>query len=351
MDLLHDAKIRTPMTSQVFGIAYTYRESNARYVLQTDSDTIDVISVNDTLTNSTLQTPTSAWNTTGLLVNGVPQGDGAQLGTVVGSQVTWTYALGSPGVMKTLELIDGGSYDFGAGRTPIRGTPITFYRIPRNFTVVTVAPTPPANRLTIYGDSMLEGQVLGPTVLANQSSTYRGPIMIMRANAGASSSGLFAGAHVTNAASAARRLNEMASTPQLVTDYAAKMNQQLDGTGNNGIIEMIGYNDWASGLPASGFETQLANQADALHALRPSVKWWQVTPLTAKNEAIPNAAGSTLADFRTAVHNVASTRPWMVVIDGPTLVTWPTNFNADQVHPNTDGMVQWEANVRPFIGY
>ncbi len=146
--------------------------------------------MNDTFTSASIQIPTSAWNTTGILVDGVEQGDGAQLGTTIGKTTDWTYSL-SAGT-KTLELVDGGSYDAGAPGPPFRGTPIMAYSVPSGSSVSVVAPAPPTERIVGYGDSIISGLIVstGP----RQSSVYQSPVMLMRKNALASSSGPFAGA-------------------------------------------------------------------------------------------------------------------------------------------------------------
>lgn len=77
-----------------------------------------------------------------------------------------------------------------------------------------------------------------------------------------------------------------------------------------------------------------------------------ITPLTRSGEATPNGAGSTLADFRTALTTIQSTRSsWLAILSGPTLATFPTNFDTDNLHLTTTGQSQKESNIRTTVGY
>jgi hypothetical protein len=57
-----------------------------------------------------------------------------------------------------------------------------------------------------------------------------------------------------------------------------------------------------------------------------------------------------MAEFRTAIEDVAAAHPALcTAVAGPTLVTFPGNFNADQLHPNTTGHSEYWTNVDAIL--
>lgn len=320
---------------------YTARESFSRYVIITDATQITVRSLTDLVSFS------GGYNSTGLLVNGVPQGNGSQL-SATGTTTDTVYSL-PPGT-NTLELIDGPCGETAVNAPPIRYTPVLSYWLPHGSSHSVVVPSAPANRIVDLGDSLTQGAF--PDAGPNQASVYQAFTMLMRANALASSSGTFAGAHVFVAGSGGRQLEEECGTAGAITASIARLQRQLDGTSANLLIFAMQVNDWGQGVTAATMQTHAGSWVDAVHAQFPALKIVLQSMLIGVSEVGANSGGSTKPQCRTALSNVAAARaPYCFYIDGLTLV--PNNsaayFAADKIHLTTLGMSTVEANRRAAL--
>lgn len=312
-------------------------------MVTTNAATIDITSLQDTLSIPT------GFNATGLLVDGVAQGSGQQLGVTQGVEQTFRYTL--DGFSHTVEIVEGPAYARGnAPSENVGSTPVLRFAVPTAASVVITSPSAPPKRLLVLGDSIW----LGAT-LSSGCGAYVSPAMVMRSNIFASSTGTFGGARLINDSIAGGRLNDIAIDAGTITATVARIVSQMDGTVANGILITLGTNDYAAGLLAATYQTQLGNLLDAIHVALPSAKVFLYGPISrvAPATEAANGAGSTLGDFRTAMSTVQSTRSGYVSYrSGSGVVTSPTNYAADGVHPgNSAGMSQIEVDARILIGY
>ena len=111
----------------------------------------------------------------------------------------------------------------------------------------------------------------------------------------------------------------------------------MDGSSSNTLIIALGTNDY--GLPkcsAADFETYYADLLVAINAARPTITIKCLTPYDRGTETA-NSYGNTLDDYRTAISNAASGKGYASVVSGKSILTVPTDFNTDVLHPTTAG--------------
>lgn len=321
-------------------MAYIVTEAFARYIITTNAPTIEVFSMQDTLS-----TPGGA-NAVGITVNGTPQGDGFDLGSTLGVVESKVWVL--PAGTNTIELIAGQNYL--RPNSTIGSTPNLMYRIPFGYTQSVVAPTAPAKRILLVTDSIFSGPFVnaGP----NQAGVFQAVSMLIRKNALASGGGAFAGAHVTMLGADGLTLQHIAFDAGTITATVALWVSEMDGTVANEIVITLGTNDYGAVQDsAATFQTQLGNLLDAVHTALPAVTVVLVTPITRGTETA-NTAGSTLPDFRTAEATVQSTRgAYCSIQAGPGIVSAFSDYNIDHLHLNTNGMSVLEAGLRTALGY
>lgn len=337
---MHDSKIRTSNTAVNSLIPYTGREAFSRYVITTNAASIKVRSLTDVAPFA------GGYNSTGLLVNGTPQGNGSQLGTQ-GSTLDTTYTL--PGGSVTLQLIDGPASGQPSA-PPVRYTPILYYWLPKGSSHSVTSPTAPSKRIVDLGDSIQNGAFVdaGP----NQASAYQAIPVLIRANAAASGSGTFAGASVTSQSSGGRRLSDEAGSAGLRTASISRLTSELDGTVANLLIVTLGVNDYIGGTSAATTESDVGTWIDEIHTALPSLTIVLVSMLIRSNEGAANAGGSTPPQCRTALSNVSAARSsYCKYVDGLTLIPAvnATYFNADNLHLTTFGQSTYESNLRAAL--
>lgn len=350
--------MRTTVTTVANAISYTQSESFCRYLVQTDSDFIILRALSDLLVLSTDAGQPPGYNAVGLKVNGVKQSNGLVM-TAKDQIQTLFFPL--PAGTNDLELIFGPA---GIGQTatppPVgvpfpptnplkRSVPILSYDLQQGATNVVTSPSAPAKRIVILADSIAQGAFVGSG--PNQAAPYQAWPILMRENALVSGSGSFAGAHLINAGYSGQRFEDEDNSGALITASVNRITQWLDGTVDNILIVALGTNDWGQQLGAATVETNLTDWDDAMFVAFPTLHIVYVTPTTRVNENNINLSGSTLPDIRTAIANVAAASSGIrTLIDGPPLVTYPTNYASDLVHLNTAGMAQYEVNLRAALG-
>jgi hypothetical protein len=269
---------------------------------------------------------------------------------VLGGPQVFTYS-GLGAGTKTLEFINGPAADHSFGGTQ-RSVQILGVRIPKSAAFSVVAPSAPTKRILAKGTSITVGQAASSG--ANRSTTYQGTFMLMRANALASVSGPFAGAHLSVDAAGSGQWFDIAGDAGKRTAAVARIVAHMDGTLLNLII-FDGYetNDYGSAAwSAAALETGVGALIDAIHTALPLTTILLVTATTRINEGNVNGAGSNLPNYRTGIINVQSTRSaYSTLVNGPSLVTFPTNMMPDGLHLTTTGQAEKETNLRPFVGY
>jgi hypothetical protein len=98
-------------------------------------------------------------------------------------------------------------------------------------------------------------------------------------------------------------------------------------------------------VSSSTFQTDLSNYVTQLRAGCPNVKIIFETPLTRVNETVAQPVhGSTMADFRTAIATVQGSTSNSVLLDGPSELTNPIDFDQSDTsgvptHPNNHGQI------------
>lgn len=316
----------------------------SRHVFTTDAPYIITESIFDVDTLPT--TGSSAdigWASTGVLVNGVPQGDGAH-GIAYGPSVRQRYAL--PGGTVTIELINGPGTHLTPGAA-LRGMPTVAVGFPFGSHWSAVSPTAPAKRVLVKGPSIADGAKV--TTGPNASSTYQGTWMVARGNMKASVTGALAGAQVTTSTASQEKWFDFADVSVRAADIT-KIGTELDGTSANYIVyDGLETNDWGASLQtASAFQTMIGDYLDAVHAAYPSAKVVVVTAIAAFLGGTANGQGATLADLRAAVSAAATARSsFVTLINGVPLVSTP-NLLPDS-HPTTAGQAEKEVNLRAAL--
>jgi|SRR6187551_2128667 len=268
----------------------------------------------------------------GIYVNGVLH-DTPIVGqyTMDGSRDVATMAAGT----KTIRVVDG-LQNLSGGVVKCIAT--IAVRVPEANTLAVQLPASPSRRLVFYGDSITVGSITTNV----QANAY---CMITRAN--------YPG-RTTVEGYGSRGLNSDCATAGDRTNFAAYMATLCDGTTENILVVEVQLNDFQLAMwSAASYGTALADFLDKLRVLVPGIIVYLRTALTSVNQAVPNVPfGNVLADYRTQSATVQSTRStWVTIIDGPTLVTYPANFDADGIHLNNAGGVQAAAGLQAAIGF
>ena len=246
----------------------------------------------------------------------------------LGGRPDFMSAAGLGAGAKTIDLIEGIKVQDSTS-TPILGNGFTSAKIraPSASPITFVAPTAPASRLLIIGDSIPE-QVSGGTP-ANEAWSA-----LCRRNRG--------GVAIDCVGSSGLRHWAYASGDRAAS--VARWSALLDGTAANTIWFALGTNDyglvlWGGDLVAYG--TCWGQVYDDIHTARPDVVIYAQTPIL-------RTADGTLGDWRAAQEAQATGRAWVHHIDG----TEPTLTRAaDGIHLTAAGHVQAEAWVRTKLSY
>ena len=185
----------------------------------------------------------------------------------------------------------------------------------------------PSRRVVVYGDSISQGHPVEP------KDSWIGLIRL-------ASSSAFLGGGITSYGSGGRQIYQDSLTPGLDTVAAILSSCLADVQpgGRQDLVVAIDTNDWGTGPDGgvSSFQTKIATLADAVHASQPAARVQLVSPIIRSGEATSNVLGNTLAQYRTAMSNVASTRSsWCSYWDASAVLT--LSDLGDGVHPNATG--------------
>jgi len=206
------------------------------------------------------------------------------------------------GVITSLEVLDG-----------------TLYVIP---------PAAPERRVVVYGDSISQGHPVEP------KDSWIG--LIRRTTS-------FRGFGITSYGSGGRQIYQDSVTPGLstVASILSACLTDVQPGGRQDLVVAIGTNDWGTGPDGgvSNFQTRIATLVDAVHAAQSAARVQLVSPIIRSGEATPNGNGNTLAQYRTAMSTVASTRSsWCTYWDASSVMT--LGDLGDGVHPLAVGYVK-----------
>jgi lysophospholipase L1-like esterase len=182
------------------------------------------------------------------------------------------------------------------------------------------APTRPAFRYVAYGDSITQGYYAsGGTI-----DTY--PDQVARKK----------GWSVLN------------------MGYGGETTVPSDGTavgmlGGNLVTVAIGTNDFGQSKPLSTFVSDYNGLLDAIRVLQPVVPLYCVTPIWTSVEAVTNAQGLHVQDYRQAITSIVQQRmatdPNLHVVDGLKLVPNQLKYFVDGLHPNDAGFALYATNL------
>ncbi len=226
---------------------------------------------------------------------------------------------------KTVEFVAG--LQSAPAQTDVQGTWFVSATASAPMTAVSQAPT---NRLVIYGDSISVG--------ANSTVPPRdGWAMLVRAARGSASTVVEGYGW--------RSLFLDAANSTLRAAFVAKIVSL-----NPSIFWMaIGTNDYGlTKWSNTNFQAAYGATLDDMKAAMPSLQIYCQTPILRSGEPGANGNGLFLSDFRTAIANAVSTRPYATLINGTQIVT--TADLEDGVHPTTAGHVIYANFVRNVLG-
>lgn len=127
--------------------------------------------------------------------------------------------------------------------------------------------------------------------------------------------------------------------------------QQVITQNPDAFLGTLGTNDYfAASWTAAAFGTAYAAFLDDLHAARPGMPVYLLSPIPRTTETA-NGVGSTLGNYRTQVQTVCAARSYCTFIDGSAVTGFNTGTDLfDVVHPNSSGHGKIFNYVRMFFG-
>lgn len=226
----------------------------------------------------------------------------------------------SPGI-KTIELINGPQ----SVPSSIIGTWVKSVRANAAMTVQTPALVTP---LLVYGDSISVG---------GNSDTVMRSAWVLGVRDEYSGNTILEG-------TGSRTLHDDAADSTLRAAFVSRI-----ASVNPSIIWLaIGTNDYAlSAWSAADFEAAYDSFLSDLHTVLPIATIYAQTPIVRTSNGA-NDFADTSTDYRTAISNAASGKPYVTVVDGTAIMT--TGDLADGVHPTTAGHLLYSAYVKTVLG-
>jgi lysophospholipase L1-like esterase len=300
------------------GTDYVRTSAYARYVVKTDAASVTLQMFSDDFDFAAPTEP--AISSIGLRI--VVDGKTTEIlieATQTGiSSVTQDLPAGA----KTIEIVQGAQTIPGVPN--VEGTSL----ISAEFNGCTYAAPQPAqgsNRLTIYGDSICMGDQ------TDQPPFQAWPVLLRRTYPGS----------VQLEAWGFRSLWEDASGGSTALTSSIIVNRPRR------LYIAIGTNDYGLSLWSAGqFGVAYGGLLNAVHAALPGTTIYCQTPL-ARQEEGANAAGATMADYRSQIEIACLSRHWARLVRGPDLVT--LGILPDGLHPLTADHVKIAAAVSKVL--
>jgi lysophospholipase L1-like esterase len=119
--------------------------------------------------------------------------------------------------------------------------------------------------------------------------------------------------------------------------------------GGNLVTVAIGVNDFGTSKPLAAFVSDYNALLDAVRALQPVVSLYCLTPIWTSLEAVTNAQGLHVQDYRQAIASIVQQRmatdPNLHLVDGLKLVPNQLKYFVDGLHPNDAGFALYAANL------
>lgn len=127
------------------------------------------------------------------------------------------------------------------------------------------------------------------------------------------------GRSIQSDAFGARRL--LTNTSANAHTMAAFVSQEMNGTASNELFVMLGTNNFASfsGQSKITFKSEYQFFLDSMHAQRPDIIIYCISPFIRNNYSTPNSQGATCEDFADAIRELLTTRTWAKFIYGKDL--------------------------------
>ncbi len=266
---------------------------------------------------------------------------------IVISDVAQSFDITLPAGAKTVTLIEGTQSNTSAPALgDVRSTSILGVSVPPGNTFAIVAPAAVQHRLVILADSI---PGYGPT-----SPQVNSLISLVRADFPTTGTG-----GVTAEAWGSRSLYEAyLAGGNTWTAFVAKIVTLCDGTVLNSLWIALGTNDYGIGaIPntwnAAAFQAAYTALLIALRAALPSLAIYCQSMIARVAPALEtiNGAGSTCAQYRTAISNsVTAANVGATFVDGSGFVS-PANYDASGLHENNAGAIEHKAAVKTAMGY
>ncbi len=304
----------TPAPGQFWDDGYGNQTSNyvqtsefARLVVKTDATSV----LATVYTDAGGFPPLSA---VGVRVNGLASGETTLECNQAGVS---TFTVPLPGVAGTTVEFVNGQCQIVTGTSNWTGTYFTSLAFSGGTTATVVTPAP-TNKWVIYGDSIEGAGPAGSSPFQawteQERLQYAGDVQIE--------------------AYGGRALHNDCSTPTPTTAFAAR----LAGYNPSRVVGCIGVNDYLNApWTAAQFAAAYGSLWDQFHAAKPAVPVKLVTPLVKASE-VANSAGDTLGAYRTAITALGTTRPWLTIVDGSTVLT-TADLGSDGTHPNLNAQL------------
>lgn len=234
------------------------------------------------------------------------------------------------GAGKAIDLVEGTQ---ALVASSIYGTFMSGIRLPTD--AVITAPTAPANRCVLVGDSILNGYITtnaqsdAPVAVLRGLTSYKATLL----GWGSATSYYFTAA-VNRAA------------------WVASVASMLDASGTNLLMWELMTNDY--GLGAQSAANYATNLGAFLDDLKVAVPGLTVILLGAIARVAPaaetaNGFGDTLDAYRTAASGLTSGRAWVTYANEKNVVT-VGNYYSDGIHLQTAGAAELATSYRSLIG-
>jgi hypothetical protein len=303
------------------------------------------------------------FNSHGLLVDGVAQGDGLAVSVLeygINRTRSWFLSAGD----KELRVRSGPQSLLNTGGTP-HGIQVTGLRTPKSQPLRRITPIPPASLLNLTGNSLTTGMFI--TSGANLSNTYQAWSMRARNNYYPNANPHVAGDVLVRAIGIWAWLNECSTAP-LIAQSVARIVARMYGQGgisgiapNRLCMTMLETNDYGLSLssaltwPAATMRTSIVAWGQALYAAARDLEVIFCLSTQRASETTLNVygAGNDLPGYRAAVAGAAAeintavgVAGYVKVIDASTALPFPADFNADGLHFNSQGNIDFETWIR-----
>lgn len=251
-----------------------------------------------------------------------------------GTVLTATVTLPA-GSNKLIEVYEGSQNNTGT----VAGSWIRRLSVPAGQTLTPLSPTPPTNRIVVYGDSKSAGFSVEPMTQGWTGLVRLDPYP----------------GRLTSTARGNRSLyQDYAANGNSIIPTADLIAAECDGTVQNIVWIDIMYNDYygiAGWTAAGSFKTNYKALIARLQTYAKINTIYCVGTIVASSESA-NLNGDTLGAFRTAVSQAVSELGGNAVYVDATATGWPTTSDlSDGIHPSVTGMSKYHTKFKALLGY